>query len=384
MQHKINSRQIELAHVLIQNMKWGNFEYIYRGAFTQNINTNILSLTEPNLDKSDDTSRLKKRIYFVMVECLQNITRHQDAPLNGDVGNSGIFILQKKDNKYFVYSGNLITADKVSSLKAQIENLNNLDKEDIKRRYQELLLSGEISEKGGAGLGLLAMARKTGNKLGFGFREVDEHHAYFYLRTEIPLNEEEQPSSGDEVLDSIESAKNLHIMLDQENILLNFNGAFNHDNLVNLLPIIREQMQASAFVKKRVFRLMIEMLQNVVNYAEDLEKSERMIGYPGIFLLGREGEDYYLTAGNYLQNEKVETLKRKIEFVNNIDAKGLEEFYNKTLLHFERDYVNNPDLSIIEMRQTSGLPLNFEFYPVNDRYSFFTLQTVVAGNETDF
>ena len=53
-------------------------EYIYRGDFDSKITDGILSLAEVNLGDQEDSTKLRKRVFFILVEGLQNITRHQE------------------------------------------------------------------------------------------------------------------------------------------------------------------------------------------------------------------------------------------------------------------------------------------------------------------
>ena len=93
---KQNEIHLHLAYELVKDMQYDNFEYTYRGIFTKTITNKILSLAETKLESSEDTKKIRKRIYFIMVECLQNITKHQDKDGQGNPNDTGIFILQKK------------------------------------------------------------------------------------------------------------------------------------------------------------------------------------------------------------------------------------------------------------------------------------------------
>jgi hypothetical protein len=44
----------------------------------------------------------------------------------------------------------------------------------------------KFSTKGGAGLGLIDMKKKSGNELGFSFQDVDETVSYFSLKVSVP------------------------------------------------------------------------------------------------------------------------------------------------------------------------------------------------------
>jgi hypothetical protein len=56
---------------LMKTTKKGDLSYVYRGEFSQNISHHILSLAEKNIDKFGMPSKLKKRVFHIMVESIQ-------------------------------------------------------------------------------------------------------------------------------------------------------------------------------------------------------------------------------------------------------------------------------------------------------------------------
>jgi len=46
-----------------------------------------------------------------------------------------------------------------------LDEINNLQTDEIRNVYRQMLSNAQFSDKGGAGLGLIEMAKKTGNKL---------------------------------------------------------------------------------------------------------------------------------------------------------------------------------------------------------------------------
>lgn len=378
MTEKANDAHLKLAYQLVKDMQEDNFEYSYRGIFTKTITNKILSLAETKLENSDDTKKIRKRIYFILVECLQNVTKHQDKDTQGNPIDPGLFTLQKKHGRYFITTGNIIEHENVEKLKGQLEKVNSLDKDELKAFYTEMMITGQISDKGGAGLGLIAMARKSGNKLLYDFRKNENGKTYFYLRTEIPLEKIEANENGNGAR-SLLHTKELHSMLDEQNIILNFNGSFDQENFINLLSIVSGQMRGEAGLKEKVYYVMVEMLQNIVYYAdrfiEDMKNTTN--NSPGIFFLKQNENSYHLTAGNYIINEKVEMLREKIEHVNKLNQDEIFKYYQETLEVYKKDPPLKPDLSIIEMRLKSENKLFFNFHKVNETLSFFTIQTVV-------
>ena len=126
------SQQNKIAYQLTQYVSNDSLEYIYRGNVNSAIAENILCLAENNIGQSREKILIRKRIYFIMVECLQNITRHQEKITDRRNDNEGLFIMRKKKFAYYITSGNLIKNDTIDSLKEKIEKINNLDAEKLK------------------------------------------------------------------------------------------------------------------------------------------------------------------------------------------------------------------------------------------------------------
>ncbi|MBS1681888.1 MAG: SiaB family protein kinase [Bacteroidetes bacterium] len=166
---------------------------VYEGDFTQETTKSILSMAERNLDSSGEESGIKRKVFNVMVEALQNIVKHsseQGLQAGSLISRSAIFLISKDDSRYCVMTGNPIQKDKVSRLKQNLEELNSKDKEGLKEMYKEIIKNTQISEKGGAGLGFVDMARKSGEKLEFIFANMDETHDFFCLKINISREKE--------------------------------------------------------------------------------------------------------------------------------------------------------------------------------------------------
>lgn len=369
---------LTLAFQLISLMRDDNFDYIYRGLFTKNITENILNLSESKLHITDEnTSILNKHVYLVMVECLQNITRHQEKPVSKNVEDSALFMIQQKADRYLITTGNLISNSNIPKLKEDLDKVNGLDVVELKAYYKHMLKTGIISHKGGAGLGLISMARKSKSKLSYAFSEVNERLSYFYFRTEILFEKNEDSYEEDESFGKIIK---IHKILNEENILLNFNGTFNKNNIINLLPIIETQINESINIKNRVLQVMIDMLQNIVNFSVPLKNKKikaELEGNPGIFYLSQNRHDFILTAGNYMNNHHIAILKRKLDFVNKLTYDKLITFHDRLFDYFSDSEITKPDLSIIEMRLKSKHSLLFSFDKIDEDYSFFTIQAVI-------
>lgn len=160
---------------------------VYQGDFTQETTKSILAMAERNIDSSGEESSIKRKVFNVMVEALQNIVKHSDELVDGTMRNhTAIFLIGRESNRYTIMSGNPIRKENVDSLNKKLEHINGLDKDGLKDLYKEIIKNTTISEKGGAGLGFVDMARKSGEKLEFEFPEMSPEYCFFCLKVNVP------------------------------------------------------------------------------------------------------------------------------------------------------------------------------------------------------
>ena len=159
---------------------------VYQGDFTQESTKSILAMAERNLDSSGEEGNIKRKVFNVMVEALQNIVKHSDELVEGQMrSHAAIFLIGKEENRYTIMSGNPIRKGNVASLEQKLNHINSLDKEGLKELYKEIIKNTTISEKGGAGLGFVDMARKSGEKLSFDFPEMSADYCFFCLTVHV-------------------------------------------------------------------------------------------------------------------------------------------------------------------------------------------------------
>lgn len=169
--------QLMMAHKVI---------LIYEGDFTQETTKSILTMAERNLESSGEESGIKKKIFNVMVEALQNIVKHSDDANDRDSSHhAAIFLIGHEKSQYSIMSGNPVRNENIPNLKKALEHINSLDKDGLKELYKEIIKNTTISEKGGAGLGFVDMARKSGEKLEWSFVPMNDEYHFFCLKVNI-------------------------------------------------------------------------------------------------------------------------------------------------------------------------------------------------------
>lgn len=178
-----------LKDILTSQQTSNSFPLIYKGELTHQVTKVFTSMAEQKIKTSDNPPSVARRVYHVMVECLQNITKHSDEydDENNQIGN-GLFIIEEETESFYVLTGNKIQNEKVASLRERIDYLNGLDKEELNTQFKKQMKEGKISAKGGAGLGLIDIVRKTERPLEYQFTLIDDKYSFFLLKVTIPTN----------------------------------------------------------------------------------------------------------------------------------------------------------------------------------------------------
>ena len=69
--------------------------------------------------------------------------------------------------------------EKKNDWKEKIDNLNSLERKELKAQHLKQMKEGEIDKKGGAGLGFTDIMRKTGSKLNYKF--IPYGNGYYFV-----------------------------------------------------------------------------------------------------------------------------------------------------------------------------------------------------------
>ncbi|SFC62143.1 hypothetical protein SAMN05421780_107136 [Flexibacter flexilis DSM 6793] len=166
-----------------QMMKQNHLIVSYSGTLNGELIASLLQLSDAKLKEQQVNVRKKKNIINILIECLQNIFYHSEMEL--PALKECILMLSKQDDEYVIYTGNYLRQDRAKVLQAKLEKINPLSQEEIHQLYLATLDSGQISAKGGAGLGILRIIRESGQKLEYAIENIDNEHAFLGLQIKI-------------------------------------------------------------------------------------------------------------------------------------------------------------------------------------------------------
>lgn len=351
--------------------------FVYRGTVTNENSESLLMLLEKEMEESNFGSPGRKRLFLFVLESLQNVSRHSSRQSDRDMS---LVIYSKTDKGYRVTTANVITREESLPLKEQLDLLNSMDAEGIKNLYLQKLIGEGFSDKGGAGLGLIEMARKAGNRLDYDFIDIDGDNLYFILSKkveqggEVSTQEEPRTETGPDG----KRVVYLERMMADNGIAMIWSGPVTSGIGKNVLSFTETRMNETDIglkARRKMFSIMMESLQIIARYNPGNEEAEKY-GMPLAMLVSEDGGMKF-TTGNLISENQLTLLLDNLEQINSYDRKGLKGFYRNLLSDKDLSGDQTGVMSLVDIARRSGYKLEYDFERINETYSYYVISVFV-------
>ena len=157
--------------------------FSFAGNITSGQINSILEEIEVKFVVESTNLKVRKKVYNIMVESIQNLFHHaDDLPQDfSDIFGQryGMIIVSRDVDGYRITAGNFVSSSNVEYLTEKIEKINSLSSDELKDMYKYILNFQKMSSKGGGGLGLIDIARKSDKRLEYQFYPYNANY-YFY------------------------------------------------------------------------------------------------------------------------------------------------------------------------------------------------------------
>ncbi len=353
--------------------------FVYRGEVTGDNSIPLLMLLEREMQGSEFAFIGRKRLFMFVLESLQNVSRHSPGPEHAEMS---LVVFAKNDTGYTVTTANVLESSSTAGLKRKLDEINSLDTEEIRTIYRQMLGNAEFSTKGGAGLGLIEMAKKTGNRLDYDFVELGGGFSYFILSKTVGpagvgynTKGEKSKYNGNEIM-------KLEKLMAVNNIYLIWSGHISPDIGKEVLSFTETRMREEEIgsgLRKRIFNILVEILENVARYSASAS-AEKEFGMP-VATLRLDGDTYSITTGNLIESSGVAGLKEKLDNVNTCDRTGLKQMLADSLMGRSGGKTAAGMLGLIEIALKASGKLVYEFDEVNEMYSYYTLNVRICDRD---
>ena len=182
---------LDRVHDLYDELERNRVLLSFKGGLNPELISVILGLVERKLGSMETDQRARKRVFNVVVECLQNLYHHNGQKATPEEAAAvprepqGVVMIAHTATGYSVLTGNFMAGSDVDQLKSHLERINALTPDDLRDWYRAKLADGQYSSAGGGGLGMIDIARRSGGKLEYGFVPYDKDNAFFSLNVNV-------------------------------------------------------------------------------------------------------------------------------------------------------------------------------------------------------
>jgi hypothetical protein len=237
--------------------------FAYLGPISDDI-TELIIETNIEYIPPNKSITLKRRFSFLLAESFQNLIRHSNK--ESKQGLSDVFFLStQRNNLYFINSINSIPRIEEEELAQRLNYINSIEPENLRTLYLSLLDKNEFNSHGGAGLGLLEMVRKSGQKLQFGFESISTTESLFVLQ--LLLN----GSNIFAVPQSKEVVMNTYFQMKEQKIVFALKGRFIDSCMPVSLQAVMKIMQILV-IKAEIINVLLDKAQLFILIHNDLQK----------------------------------------------------------------------------------------------------------------
>jgi hypothetical protein len=182
------TQQCDITFDIHRKMVENNVLLAYTGEFNMKMVNALVTSVKKKLHEVEQGSRIKKKVYNVMVESLETILSYHQAiqKQNQLINSFSIFSLSRDKECYYLVSGNYIFNDSRELRKKQIDQINELNTEGKKGLYRERV-ADKANYNYDIDLALVDIAIKSGSPLSYQFKNVDSLTSFYIFQVKIKI-----------------------------------------------------------------------------------------------------------------------------------------------------------------------------------------------------
>lgn len=176
--------QVSTAFEVYQFMSEKNILVAFTGHFDHLVTTSLLKNIKSKLGDLQSMTGIDKKVYNVLVESIENITKYTSKNANGHT--IAMLLLCKGEKSFTVITGNHVFNKDIPALKERLERVVKLGQDDLKRLYRQQMLTKRTDENS-AGLGIIDIAIKSKNHIKYDFKPLNDETSFYLFQTEINI-----------------------------------------------------------------------------------------------------------------------------------------------------------------------------------------------------
>lgn len=159
--------------------------------------------------------------------------------------------------------------------------------------------------------------------------------------------------------------------------LLKYRGTLNFEQIGIILDkaqIELDTYSSDTLVKKRIYSILVEALENVYNHGYKNYETEQYLPQG---VLSKYGDDFIFEISNAMLNSNIENFKKLLDYVNSLSEDEINKSYYGKLKNRNILEDGNIGIGIIQIAKKIKGKLLYDFKTINDEISYFTLKVTI-------
>ena len=165
--------------------------FCYSGYMTEEVLSGIGQAIRMKLELEEADKKVARSVFSLFVEQVQNVIRYsaeKEEFISDNVQKElryGVLTVGFKDDGFFVSCSNLIEDHDVARLENNLNHIQGLDDDGLKKLYKETLRGETPEGSKGAGVGFIDIARRAKKGFEFDFMPVNGDRSFFCLKAYV-------------------------------------------------------------------------------------------------------------------------------------------------------------------------------------------------------
>jgi hypothetical protein len=331
--------RITSAHTLYRAFGADHCAWAYSGDFNDGHTADLIPLAEAIVEQATIAREVRNRFAYIIVEAFQNVIRHGNTTGLTEGLHQSI-LLRAMPDECWTSTCNPIKPEDEMKLDQLLTELRGMSVDQLKDLFLDRLQANKLSPRGGAGLGLIEMARRSRHSLMHSFANGQDGTRLLRLHSTV--------TSAGKVPghENAEQAESMLDMVSAEGAKLVFKGRLGPGIGQIMVRIIERGIDART--DRHALRTRAWLA------AMELVSSPTALGNHGsILLIGPAGTGDMVSIGLHLPAEAAENIMRSVNELNAMDPIAQSRVYREGLLAKTQGRDAN-DLGLFDLARSGG------------------------------
>lgn len=347
------------AHTLHDALAGERTGFLYSGAFPDDHTARLISLGEALLSARSARRDEQNKLSFVMVEAYQNIIRHRARDMAHDPpGSRSMFLLRCEEAAQHVIAVNPVCRKESPSLAALLDRLRGLDRSELKELFLRGLQAQGPGKRGGAGLGLIEMARRSGHGLQHALLPLDDQLELFALHVTMGASATGAGTGLDEALRT-------HALVVEHGIVLAHAGSLPATTFNTILRILEEEVPHPSNAIARAYLAATDHMTTGPVPAED-----------HLVVLSRTASTTSLSLGQWIPAGWGEKALAEVTRIAAMDAAQLSQTYRSALLERAQGGTRS-SVGLLDLARHALAPLEHHVREFADGRTYLAIRAII-------